>query len=48
MLILYVMDGVNVQLEALLKLFPIVAYRNLALQCLTEVNGNVLQSDSKS
>jgi hypothetical protein len=26
-----------VQLETLLKLFPVASYRNLSLQCLTEV-----------
>lgn len=32
-----------VQLETLLKLFPMLAYRNLALQCLTEVR-NLISS----
>lgn len=27
----------HLQLETLLKLFPVAGYRNLALQCLTEV-----------
>ena len=34
---------VQLQLETLLKLFPVVGYRNLALQCLTEVSAFTLQ-----
>lgn len=44
LLIMWRLHLMNLQLETLLKLFPVLSYRNLALQCLSEVGLQTLDS----